>query len=184
MVMHPVDVTMAELAERQYLLFSRGQVLAAGGTDALIRRRRQSGLWLTPGPGVYSLAGGRTSYLRSLWLAHLSAGPHSTVSHESAAALSAFTGFPRQPVVLTVPHPLHPRVNRTTVHQISDLEPRWIWRLGDLPVTVPARTFVEGVAATVEDVGHQRRLSRQQLSDSDSCCLESVSRRSLPSGAR
>lgn len=141
--MHAVDVAVADLAERQYLLFSRGQVLAAGGSDALIRRRRQSGRWLTRGPGVYALPGGRASYLRSLWLAHLTAGPHSTVSHESAAALSDFTGFPRRAVVLTVPHPLHPRVRGATVHQISDLEPRWIWRLGDLPVTVPGRTLVD-----------------------------------------
>jgi len=141
--MHAVDVAVADLAERQYMLFSRGQVLTAGGDDALIRRRRQSGRWLSPGPGVYALPGARTSYLRSLWLAHLTAGPHSTVSHEAAAALSTFTGFPRGPVVLTVPHPLHPRVRGATVHQISDLEPRWIWRLGDLPVTVPGRTFVD-----------------------------------------
>jgi hypothetical protein len=65
------------------------------------------------------------------------------VSHETSAALGDFTGFPRVPVVLTVPHPLHPRVDGATIHQISDLEPRWIWKLGDLPVTVPGRTFVD-----------------------------------------
>jgi len=142
-LVHPVDQAIGELAARQYQLFSRAQVLLRGGTDSLIRRRCQAGWWLKVGPGVYSLPGTRPSYLRSLWRAHLAAGPHSTVSHESAAALEDFTGFPRVPIVLTVPHPLHPRVEGATVHQISDLEPRWIWRLGDLPVTVPGRTFVD-----------------------------------------
>jgi very-short-patch-repair endonuclease len=140
---HPVDLVVTQLAERQYRLFSRAQVLAGGGDDALIRRRCHAGRWMKAGPGVYSLPGSPSSYLRSLWRAHLAAGPHSTVSHESAAALEDFTSFPRKPIVLTVPHPLHPRVDRATIHQISDLEQRWIWRLGDLPVTVPARTFVD-----------------------------------------
>ncbi len=141
--MHHVDREIAELAARQYQLFSRGQVLIRGGTDSLIRRRYEAGHWLRAGPGVYSLPSARPSYLRSLWRAHLLAGPHSTVSHESAAALLDYTAFPRVPVVLTVPHPLHPRVAGATIHQISDLEPRWIWNLGDLPVTVPGRTFVD-----------------------------------------
>lgn len=141
--MHLIDRAVACLAGNQYLLFSRGQVVGAGGDDALIRRRCRSGQWLRVAPGVYSLPGARPTYLRSLWKAHLTAGPRSTVSHESAAALLGYTGFPRKPIVLTVPHPLHPRVEGAVVHQISDLEPRWIWRLGDLPVTVPGRVFVD-----------------------------------------
>ena len=141
--MHPIDDAVGQLAARQYWLFARRQVLDAGGSDDLIHRRCRSGRWSRASPGVYSLPGARPSYLRSLWLAHLTAGPRSTISHESAAALLDYTGFPRRPVVLTVPHPLHPRVDGATVHQISDLEPRWVWRLGDLPVTVPGRTFVD-----------------------------------------
>jgi hypothetical protein len=139
----PIDGVVQGLAGRQYGTFSRRQVLDLGGSDDLIHRRRRSGRWTRVAPGVYSLPGVRPGYLRELWIAHLTAGPHSTISHEAAAALMDYTGFPRRPVVLTVPHPLHPRVDGATVHQISDLEPRWIWRLGDLPVTVPGRTFVD-----------------------------------------
>lgn len=149
-------------------MFIRAQVVAAGGDDALIRRRLKSGTWVQVARGVYALPGIPSSYLQRLWAAHLTAGLHSVVSHESAAALAALTGFPRKPVVLTVDHPSHLRIPGAFVHQISDLQSRWVWRLGDLPVTTTARTVVDlasvcskaRLGIVLDDALHARKVSQ------------------------
>lgn len=140
---HPVDVAVAALAAEQYGAFLRHQVIAAGGDDALIRRRLASGRWRRLASGVYSLDGVPESYLRRLWVAHLTAGLHSVVSVEAASALLGFSGFPRRPLVLTVDHPSHLRIPGVTVHQITDVGPHHVWRLGRLPVTTAPRTIVD-----------------------------------------
>ncbi len=140
---HPVDVAVAALAAEQYGAFVRRQVIEAGGDDALIRRRCASGRWVRLASAVYSLTGIQETYLRRLWVAHLTAGLHSAVSHESAAALLGLVGFPRRPLVLTVDHPSHLRIPGVLVHQISDVGPHHLWRLGRLPVTNTPRTIVD-----------------------------------------
>src|SRR4029450_8735451 len=96
------------IAEGQAGAVCRAQVLGAGGSDRMITQRLKPRLWPRPqSSGVYLVAGVPPSYLQRLWVAHLAAGPASVVSHESAAALFGFTGFPRRQGVLTVAHPGH-----------------------------------------------------------------------------
>jgi len=135
----------------------------------MIRSRLQSGRWhRAPPRGVYVLAGSADTFRRRLWIAHLSAGRHAVVSHESAAALLHLTGFPRRQVVLTVPHPEHPKVPGAFVHQISDVLPRHVWSLGGLPVTTTPRTIVDlaavcsraTIAVVLDDALAQRRATQ------------------------
>ena len=131
-------------------------------------------------PGVYSLPGVRTSFFRRLWIAHLTAGLHSVVSHETAAGLAHLTGFPLSTVVLIVDHPQHPRVAGAFVHQISDLQPRWTWSIDGLPVTVTARTIVDLAAVcsrarldvVLEDAVACRKVTEAQVAQ----CLFEVLR--------
>lgn len=118
-------------------------MIEAGGSDALIGRRLASDRWSVLARGVYTLPGFRTTYLRRLWIAHLTAGPRSTVSHESAGALLRLTGFPRSRIVLTVDHPKHLQVAGAFVHQISDVGAHHVWHLDGLPVTTTPRTIVD-----------------------------------------
>lgn len=134
---------MGALGAEQYGAFVRRQVLEADGDDALIRRRCASGQWLRLASGVYSFGGVPETYLRRLWVAHLTAGLHSVVSQEAAAALLGLTGFPRGPLVLTVDHPSHLRIPGVVVHQITDVGSHHVWRLGRLPVTTTPRTIVD-----------------------------------------
>jgi hypothetical protein len=137
------ESTVVEIGRGQHGMVSRRQVVSAGGPDAAIARRLRSGQWERCHPGVYRVGGAPDGHLQRLWAAHLAAGPNSVASHEAAAGLFALTGFPRHPLVLTLPHPRHARVAGATVHQISDLDPRWTWRLDGLPVTTSARTIVD-----------------------------------------
>ena len=57
---------------------------------ALVR----SGRWERVAPEVYSAPGHCETWNRSLWLAHLHAGPDSVVSHQSAGRLHDYTQVP------------------------------------------------------------------------------------------
>jgi very-short-patch-repair endonuclease len=96
---------------------------------------------------VYRLGGAPEGHLQRLWAAHLAVGAYSVVSHEAAAGLLHLSGFQRGLLVVTLDHPEHARVRSVTVHQITDLDRRWVWSLDGLPVTTSARTLVD-LAAT------------------------------------
>ncbi len=122
----------------------------------------------------------RPSFFRRLWIAHLTAGLHSVLSHETVAALINLTGFPRRQVVLTVDHPQHLHVPGAFVHQISDLQRRWIWHIDGLPVTVTARTIVDlssvctraHLAVVVDDAIAERKVTEARIAQ----CLSAVLR--------
>ena len=138
-----IDVAIEEIASRQCLAFSRGQVHDNGGTDELIKSRLLSGWWLRPAPGVYSLPGWRPSFDRSLWVAHLGAGTETVIAFQAAAALHPITGFPPGSVVLLARNGQHHRVAGATIRQTRDPWPPATVEIRGLPVTTPARTFVD-----------------------------------------
>lgn len=139
-----VDLAVEEICARPAGAVARRQILAAGGSDKMISARLRSGRFRRTGcQGVYLIVGAPPTYRQRLWVAHLAAGDHSVVSHEAAAALVRLSGFARDQVVLTVDHPSHLHVRGAFVHQISDLQPRWVWRVEGLPVTTTARTIVD-----------------------------------------
>src|SRR4051812_2476838 len=143
MATNDVDTAVEASALRQRGVFSRAQVLAAGGTDKVIRARLASGRWRRVTAGVYRFPVARPAFEQELWAAVLAAGRSAVVSHESAAALHGFLGFPPGPRVVTVPHSGCARLPGITVHQITDLTAEWCTDLGGLPVSTPARTFVD-----------------------------------------
>jgi len=145
-VRNDLDRSIASLAAQQFSTFSRRQVFDAGGDDALIRRRRKAGRWLSEAPGVYGIPGAHDTFERRLWIGHLAVGPQSIVSHEAAAALHGLTGFPRGPVVLTVPHSGYQRPAGFMVHQISDLTSESCVEIAGLLVSNIPRTLVDLVA--------------------------------------
>jgi very-short-patch-repair endonuclease len=69
------------------------------------------------------------------------------ITHETSALCHGAERLPLDPVVLTVPHRWHHRIEGVFVHQIDDLQPwhQTTWR--GLPISTPARCVVE-VAAT------------------------------------
>ena len=162
-----VDLVLAETASAQHGLFSRRQVLGAGGDDDLIGRRLGSGRWQHVTPGVYSLPGWPSSWRRSLWTAHLDLGATSVISHEAAAALYGLAFFSPGHVVLTIPHGFHQRPAPWEVHQSTDLRAEDVCLVGGLPVTTAARTLFDLAAVTtrqryerVLEDAHVRRLCR------------------------
>jgi hypothetical protein len=138
-----VDRLIAVFASIQCGIFTRAHVLAHGGSDELIRRRLAQRRWDRVAPGVYRLPGTPETWRQRLWIARLTIDPFAVVSHESAAAMHGWPGFPEGPVALLVSHGAHPRVDGATVHQTRDL---WLvdtMLVDHLIVTTPPRTLLD-----------------------------------------
>lgn len=151
---------LLQIAAPQCFVVSRAQVLAAGYSATRLDRLLDNGDLEILAPGVYGIAAVPPSFYRRLWVAHLAAGPASVVSHEAAAHLHGFVGFPPGLVVLTVPHPFHARVAEAVVHQSTDLAPEHVALHVGLPVTTPARTLADLAGLTTRRL---RRVGRGRV---------------------
>ena len=94
-------------------------------------------------PGVYVLPGSQRTFEQRVWIGWLATGPHAVVSHEAAAQLHRIPNVVRERVTLIVPHGGHHRIAGTTVHQIGDLLPQHLCRLGGFMATTVPRTIVD-----------------------------------------
>ena len=138
-----IDRLLAVLSGMQCGVFTRRQVLDLGGDDDLIRRRLSQRRWDRVAPGVYVLPSAAPTWNQRLWIARLTADVFAVVSHESAAALHRWPGFPDGPISLLVPHGAHPRLRGATFHETRDL---WLvdtMVLDGLILTTPARTLLD-----------------------------------------
>jgi hypothetical protein len=118
----------------------------------------KKGLWVRRHPGVYALAAVPSSWLQDVWAAVLAVGQEVTVTHETAlllAGAASDTEVPRRPIVMTVSHGRHPRVEGAVVHQIDDIRARHVGQINGLDVSTVPRAVVD-IAPTMG----QRRLRR------------------------
>jgi hypothetical protein len=168
-----VDQALADLASRQYGLFSRAQAIASGATLGLVDRRVGAGRWLVAAPGVYGLPGVPPSWRRDLMASCLQAGAAAVVSHEAASALHGLATFPPGPVVVMLAHGDHQHLRIGRLRQSTDLGRHHCTTLGGIPVTTAARTLVD-VAAVVRP--GQLRIAVEDALAAKKCTLEDLSR--------
>lgn len=167
------DQLLADLAGRQYGLFTRSQALALGASPSLIERRLDARRWIAVTPGVYGLPGVAPSWRRDLMTACLQAGPGAVVSHEAAAALHGLATFAPGPVVVMVAHGDHQHLRLGRLRQSTDLAQRHCSTLHGIPLTTPARTLVD-LAAVVRP--GRLRITIEDALAAKACTLEELSR--------
>lgn len=142
------DHEIAQLASRQYGLFTRAQALALGTTLRVVESRLESGRWIRVAPGVYGLPGAVPSWRRDLLAACLEAGPDAVASHQSAAALHRLASFSPGPVSVLVAHGDHQHLTLGHLHQTRDLQLHHCTEIAGVPVTTVPRTLAD-LAAVV-----------------------------------
>ncbi|HZX01746.1 hypothetical protein [Kribbella sp.] len=92
------------LIDDQDQIVSRAQLLAAGWSDAQIRKPLRNKRWRTVHPGVYVAHTGQIGYPERLLAALLYAGPEAAWSHYSAAEqLGLLRPDPERQVYVTIP---------------------------------------------------------------------------------
>src|SRR4029450_9312731 len=106
------ELALWELAAGQCGVFARAQVLAAGGSNSLVKRRLATAAWRARHPGVYAISAVPPSWHQDIWAALLAIGPRATVSHETALRLHGLGDdlVPSRPLTFTIPHGDHARV--------------------------------------------------------------------------
>lgn len=149
-----VDDRLAATAAAQHALLARRQVLIAGGTDSLIRRRLRSGRWERVGHGVYAIAGVPWTWRRRLCALWLSLDALAVVSHRAAAKLLGVGGTGDPPFEFTVPADRAPRPvppppawtpeePEVIIHESLDLHLASTATIDGMRVTAPARLAVD-----------------------------------------
>lgn len=150
MVAAPAEVTLAHIARSQHGVFTRGQALESGVSEATITRRVTSGEWLRVDRGVYRHAAVSWSWRHDLMAACLSGGPDALASHRAAAALHRMEGIRPGLVELTAPRWLR-RPRNVHLHESQDLSVEDHDLVDGIPCTSPVRTIVDlGGAVRIE----------------------------------
>jgi predicted transcriptional regulator of viral defense system/very-short-patch-repair endonuclease len=137
------DLALERVALEQFGVFSRHQALEAGLSIPQVRHRVDSGAWQRVAPGVYSFPARADSWERSLWIAHLHAGPCSLISHGAAARLHDLQPVEGESVELIVGRSQTRALEGTTRHRPRQFDRSHVDVVRGLPVTDVARTVLD-----------------------------------------
>lgn len=100
---YDIPAVAAEIARWQSGAISRQQLLDAGLSAQMIKRRVERGRWQQLYWGVYAVFTGPPPRQTWLWAAVLRAGPGAVLSHLTAAELHGLLDAPAEAVFVTVP---------------------------------------------------------------------------------
>ena len=153
MATYDVPPPLAELVESQAGVVSRTQVLKAGFSPQLARRRVEQGRWQHPHRGVYAAFSGPLSREAQVWAALLRCGEGSVASHQTAAELEGVCELVDDRVHVTVPawRNVRGRLDGIVLHRAHRLpESRH-------PARTPPRTRVEDTVLDLVDVAASAR---------------------------
>lgn len=142
---------MAAIAAAQYGAFTRAQVIAAGATRAMIRRRLETGRWDAMFPGVYRLAGVPDSWHQALLAACLACGRQAVASYRAASRIWRVPGFEQGITEISVPRHLRRRLRGVIVHEARNLAVVDVTRFERIPVTTPVRTIIDVASLATRD---------------------------------
>jgi very-short-patch-repair endonuclease len=150
------DSELADLAADQHGLVASYQALGIGMSRASVSRRRRAADWDLLTPRVLRRAGAPRTTAQRAMAAVLDAGPAAWLSYTSAAAWWGLAGFDLEPFHVTRRKGVgRRRSSLAIVHDITDVEPRHVTVLDDVPVVRPELMAYE-LCATV----HPRRAER------------------------
>jgi hypothetical protein len=139
-----IDREIARLARDQHGLVSVHQLEPVGGTRRHLARRAQIGQLDQVNHHVFRLAGALPAWESRVLAAVLSAGPGTSASHFTAAALWGLDGFGRsgRPEI-SVPRGQLPRPSDARCHTSTDLDRCTIAPRSGIPCTDLARTVLD-----------------------------------------
>lgn len=122
MALKPSDLQYLALAETQFGVISRVQLIALGFTEHQIDRRVRVGRLVRMFPGVYRVAGAPTTGRQRAFAAILWLGDEAVVSHLTGATLLHFDGCKTSDLQLSVPNTVRKRADDDlTIHRVHSI---------------------------------------------------------------
>lgn len=134
---------IAELAQRQHGTVARQQVLAATGSDRILRRYLRDGVLVRVASGVYVIAGSTDTWHRRLAVELHRAGPLCVVSHRAAAGLLRLDRFRTGHLDVAGPWSKARTGTSVRLHRSTDLAARDRTIVDGLPTTTATRTLID-----------------------------------------
>lgn len=158
------DSIIRELAERQYGVVARRQLLALGVTEREIARRLPAGRLIPLHRGVYAVGHGALHPRARFMAAVLALGPSAVISHRTAASLHDLLSTSQTLIDLTVGGVRLVRSQRgLRIRTTTDWHPEDITQIDGIPVTSVARTLLD-LAAILSPTQLRRALEQADRS--------------------
>ncbi len=152
------------LAERQFGMVARRQLLALGVTESAIAVRIAAGFLIRVHRGVYAVGHGALHPRARFMAAVLALGPSAVISHRTAASLHDLLSTSQTLIDLTVGGVKHVRPHRgLRIRTTADWHPEDITELDGIPVTSVARTLLD-LAAILSPTQLRRALEQADRS--------------------
>lgn len=143
------------LAAYQFGAFSRAQANELDVTDAMLRSRVRSGMFLKRGPTAFVVSGATETWKQRVMVACLACRTRCAASMRTAAVLHILDGYSPGKIEVSVRHPERYRRNDIIVHSSRDLPDSDITYVGPIPVTTVERTLIDlGAVSAFHRVEH------------------------------
>lgn len=152
-----------ELAERQYGIVTRRQLLGLGFTAKSIEHRVGRGRLHLITRGVYAVGWSRLTRERRWMAAVLACGEEAALSHRSAAELWGI-GRETSRIDVSVRHSTKVRRRGLKVHRRPTLRPDDVVNRNGIPVTSPTRTLID-LASELRPLGMERAVNEADKRD-------------------
>jgi putative AbiEi antitoxin of type IV toxin-antitoxin system/uncharacterized protein DUF559 len=156
----PLDVALAELAERQFGVVSLAQLRALGLGSRAVQQRASVGRLRRLHRGVYAVGHGALGSEGRRLAAVLACGPGAVLSHRSAAAHWGLLATQASLIDVTAPRGRHGGQG-IRLHRSRSLDARDTTDHEGIPITKVPRTLLD-VAATVRSDRLERALAQAQ----------------------
>lgn len=137
------EIALARVAAEHHGIFSIHHARDAGFSDEEIKRRRESGSWISLHKCAYRVAGAPVLWRGDLMAACWAGGFRAYASQRSAAALWSLPGGRRDLIEITCPRWRRARHEGLVVHETKASSRDDITTIDRIPVTSPARTLLD-----------------------------------------
>lgn len=154
---------LRKLLDAQHGVVTLQQCRDGGLTRAELRVLVRSGRWKREAPSIYALADLDSTWMRSLWIAQLHAGPTSCISHQAAARLRGCEEAPSDVVSIICNTNARHGPAEVRRHRADDLRPDDIEEIDGLRVTTLVRTIID--LSTVMHIATLRTLVKREIVD-------------------
>jgi hypothetical protein len=158
----PIDVGIAELAERQHGIVALRQLQLLGLTKSAVSKRARSGRLHRVHRGVYAVGHPKLTGLGRWMAAVLACGPRAALSHRSAAGLWGLRPDNRHKSDISLPSPSARPREAIGVHASVTLTEADITAVDGIPCTTVARTLVD-LGDVVPKRGVERAVEQSEV---------------------